>query len=389
MKRFLFVTTVPITLKSFLLPIAQHLRAQGHLVDAMAKGVTDCPQCADAFDRVWEVEWSRSPLAPVNLLRAPRQIQDVVARREYDLVHVHTPVAAFVTRYALRNWRRGGKVIYTAHGFHFHDRGAPLSNAMFLGLERAAGPWTDHLVVINRDDEAAAIRHRLVPRSRLHYMPGIGVDRDLYNPSMVSEPQRQAIQQELGLDAASRLFLMIAEFIPRKRHVDAVRAFASLSRSDAHLAFAGTGPEMEAIQRLTRQEGVADRVHFLGFRRDIPALTRASVAVLLPSTQEGLPRSIMEALCLEVPVIGTNIRGTRELLAEGAGFLVEVGDVPGLARAMRWVLDHPEETDAMGRLGREQMAAYAEDRIVELHDALYAEALGIESHEASARYCRL
>ena len=70
---------------------------------------------------------------------------------------------------------------------------------------------------------------------------------------------------------------------------------------------------MEETRKLARALGVADRVHFLGHRPDIPALVRASVAVLLPSEREGLPRSVMEALSLGVPVVGTRIRGIVRL----------------------------------------------------------------------------
>ena len=105
-------------------------------------------------------EWSRDPLKLQNLMVAPRQIQEVVAQEEYDLVHVHTPVAAFVSRYALNSLRKRGKpkLVYTVHGFHFYRGRAKLKNALFLALEKLAGRWTDYLIVINREDEEAAKR---------------------------------------------------------------------------------------------------------------------------------------------------------------------------------------------------------------------------------------
>jgi glycosyltransferase involved in cell wall biosynthesis len=231
-------------------------------------------------------------------------------------------------------------------------------------------------VVINDEDEAAAVRHRLLPRDRIHSMPGIGVDREQYDPAVVSEAEIARVRGELGLAATAPLFLMVGEFNPGKRHVDALQALAKMARKDAHLAFAGSGPQLGRVRQLAGALGVEERVHFLGFRRDIPALVRASAAVLLPSVREGLPRCVMEALCLEVPVIGTNIRGTRELLQGGAGLLVEIGDVSALSGAMAWVVEHADEARSMGRLGRAQMAARDLQRILALHEALYAEALG-------------
>ncbi len=377
MNSLLVVTTIPATLRSFLLPFAYHFRAQGWRVDAMAQGVSACTECLKAFDQVWEVEWSRNPLDPKNLKVAPRQIRDVLAQSGYDLVHVHTPVAAFVTRYALNGLRkRGGpKVIYTAHGFHFYRGGAPTKNAIFLALEKLAGGWTDYLIVINREDEAAAKHYRFVPAERIRYMPGIGVDIEHYSPNAVPELDVVRVYQDLGLLLGTPLFLSVAEFIPRKRHQDILRAFAQLARPQAHLAFAGGGPLIEKMQRLAYDLGVQNQVHFLGLRHDVPTLIRASVATLLASEQEGLPRSVMESLCLEIPVIGTEIRGNRDLLEGGCGLLVQVGDIEGLAQAMDWVLAHPEDAQIMGKRGRGRMAAYDRRYIIELHSALYTEAM--------------
>ena len=151
---------------------------------------------------------------------------------------------------------------------------------------------------------------------------------------------------------------MIAEFVPGKRHRDALAAFARLGRPDVWLALAGTGPLVDEMKRRAAELGVADRVRFLGVRRDIPALVRASVAVLLPSEREGLPRSAMESMSLGVPVIGSRIRGTADLLEGGCGLLVPVGDSAALADALARILDHPEEAREMARRGREWVASY-------------------------------
>lgn len=369
------ITTSSISLRSFLLPFARHFRALGWQVDALAADAPECAECRKAFDRVFHVDWSRNPLNPHNLLRAVRQVQKVVICGGYDIVHVHTPVAAFVTRFALRNLRKKGKskVIYTVHGFHFHREGHPLKNHMFLALEKLVGHWTDYLVVINNEDRLAAKRHRIVPPEQIQYIPGIGVDTNHYTPESVSEVEVQRVRANLGLQPEERLFLMVAEFNPGKRHQDTLQAFAKLGRKDVHLAFAGQGPLLDPMRSLAQQLGVAEQVHFLGFRQDIPILIRASLASLLPSEREGLSRSVMESLCLEVPVIGTNIRGVQDLLKGGCGLLVKVGDVEGLALAMAWMLDHPEEAREMGRRGRKHMVGYDLRHILRLHEELYAE----------------
>lgn len=376
--RLLFVTTVSATVRSFLIPLAAHFRKRGWTVDALASGVSRCEVCMNSFDLAWDIEWSRNPLDLTNFRAAPRQVRQVVALGGYDIVHVHTPVAAFVTRYALRSLPASDRptVVYTAHGFHFHSGNPMHRNIPFIALEKLAGRWTDYLVAINSEDLEAARRFRLVPSDRLRYMPGIGLDTTYYNSEAVSQEEVEQVRRELGLRPSDRLFLMIAEFNPGKRHMDAVRALARLGRGDAvHLAFAGVGPLEEQVRRLAEQLGVEHCVHFLGYRNDIPALIRASVATLLPSEREGLPRSVMESLSLGVPVIGADARGIRDLLAEGGGRLVPVGDVDGYARALGWALDCPDEVAAEALIGRRQIARYDLSRIIDAHRELYAEAL--------------
>jgi glycosyltransferase involved in cell wall biosynthesis len=373
------VTTLPCTLTSFLLPFAAHFRSQGWQVDAMSCGVSQDAKCLAGFDRVWDVKWSRNPLDPRNLVGTPGQIREIIIREKYDIVHVHTPVAAFVTRYALKDLRDRLKlkVIYTAHGFHFYKGGNLAKNTAFINLEKLAGNWTDDLVTINHEDKAAALQHGLVAPNHTHYMPGIGVDLKYYNRHHVPDTAVAAVRHELGVSQATPLFLSVAEFTTRKHHVDAIEAFAQLARKDIHFAFAGSGILMASMKELATKLGVIDRIHFLGNRSDIPVLMKAACANILVSEQEGLPRCVLESLALEVPTIGTKIRGTKDLLEGGCGLLVDVGDVDGLAAAMIWILDRPQAATEMAKLGYERISTYDLEVVIQLHEQLYNEALGI------------
>ena len=371
------VTTLPCTLNSFLLPFAAYFRSIGWQVDAMSCGISSDSKCQQGFDRVWDVEWSRNPLDPRNLLGTPGKIREIVLREKYNIIHVHTPVAAFVTRYALKDLRDRlkCKVIYTAHGFHFFKGGNSLKNTAFINLEKSAGKWTDYLVTINHEDKSAALEYGLVAPNHTHYMPGIGVDLKYYNRDTVSDSAVADVRQKLGIGKDTPLLLSVAEFTARKHHVDAIEAFAKLARRDVHLALAGTGPLMAKMKQLATELGVIDRIHFLGNRSDVPVLMKAACANILVSDQEGLPRCVLESLALEVPTIGTKIRGTQDLLEGGCGLLVDVGDVDGLAAAMTWMLDRPQEAAKMAKLGYERISTYDLEVVIQLHEQLYKEAV--------------
>jgi len=385
MRRVLMAATVPVFIRSFLLPLAEHFRAKGWRVDAMARDATECERTRAAFDSVWDIGWARSPLAPRNLVGPPRQLREVVAREGYDLVHVHTHVAAFVTRFALRSQPDRPRIIYTAHGFSFFPGGPPVRNLVLRGIESVAARWTDFLVTMNNEDFEAAAGFGSLPKERVRYMSGIGVDLDRYRPGAVDAARVEGLRRELKIGPDGVVFTMIAEFIRRKRHEDAIRGLAKMRNRNGHLLLAGVGPLQEAMQALAVSLGVGDRVHFLGFRDDVPVLIRASRAVLLVSSQEGLPRSVMESFCLGVPVIGSKVRGTEDLLAPEQGIAVELGDVDGIAGALDWATENPEKCEEMGRRGRAAMAPYDVRRIIQAHESLYEEALNSPPWRNTAR----
>lgn len=180
------------------------------------------------------------------------------------------------------------------------------------------------------------------------------------------------------------MILMVAEFNPGKRHVDALRAFARIYHdSPVYLVFVGEGPLRKSMEQLAEDLGIAERCRFVDERWDIPIVIRASTATLLPSVREGLPRCVMESLCLERPAIGSDVRGIRELLGDGAGILVKARDVAGFAEAMKWVLEHPEAADAMASSGRQRMQGpYELSSILAAHSGLYEEALAYRNARA-------
>ncbi len=388
MPRLLIVTTVP-TSFPFFLPFADHFRDAGWRVDALT-GSLDGFAWRERFDQVHVVPWSRDPLAVGSLSRAAGRVRAVVAEGGYDVVHVHTPVASFVTRFALRDRDpvAGPQVVYTAHGFHFHRGGRPWRNAVFLALEKLAARWTDWLVVINREDDAAARRWRLVPEERIRWMPGIGVDLRRYSPEAVDPGAVRRLREDLGL-GSDPVLLMVAEFTPGKRHLDLVRAVAALCRATGgprpRLLLAGRGPLAGAVLREAGALGIGDRVHALGLRRDVPVLMRAAQVLVLPSDREGLPRCVLEAMSMGLPVVGTRVRGTTELLEDGCGTLVEVGDVEALAAGVRRMLSDPGEAAEVARRARERVAAHDERIVIRLHEELYADALAARAALRSPR----
>ena len=209
----LYVATVSATLRHFLGPYARHFHAAGWRVEAACSGADDDAALRVSFDAAHELPLSRSILDVRGLFAGYRALSALLSDRQPDIVHVHTPIASFVTRLAVRRMPAAQRpaVVYTAHGFHFHQGGRWPTNQLFLAVERLAGRWTDRLVVINDEDEAAARQHRIVPSNRLVRMAGIGLDTAFFARANVSDEAVAAARRSVGLAATSPYFVAVGE----------------------------------------------------------------------------------------------------------------------------------------------------------------------------------
>lgn len=375
--RLLQVTTVAAALEAFLVPFARHFRAKGWDVHCAAADATHSDICSAEFGASYDVPWARNPFSLSNL-SAASQIRTIVESGGYDLVHVHTPVASFITRWALRHQRQGAKVVYTAHGFHFFETGNSPAGRVYRAAEQLAGPWTDHLVVMNSEDERSALKYGIVPPERLSHVPGIGMDIEDFLRRAAAAEHREQYMDEMGIPHDDWVILMVAEFTENKRHVDVVDAVAALQQAgkSVHLVLAGVGPTSEAVESRASQKGIANRVHFLGFRRDVPGLMRMADMLVLPSDREGLPRSIMEAMALGLPTVGTKIRGIEDLLGGGAGILIRPRDVDGLVDATGRLMDSPGLVQDMIAVAKRRIEDFSLGRVLSAYEEVYAATLG-------------
>jgi len=382
----LYVATVAATIHQFLVPLAAHFRSAGWRVGAAAASATEDPLIRDVFNEVNDIPLSRSIRRIGGLVRGERAIGRLLIESMPDVVHVHSPIASFMTRFAVRRMPADQRpaIAYTAHGFHFHRGGRLLPNTIFLAAEKVSGRWTDRLVVINDEDQAAALRHRIVHRGSLIRMPGIGLDTDHYARTALPSDASVVTPPGLGSLLGAAYFVVVGEFSKNKRQVDALAALARLRDQEVRLILLGDGQERGRLRQLAVRLDIADRVVFAGIVDDVRPIVASSVALMLNSGREGLARSVMEALALEVPVIASTARGNRELVGD-SGRIVEIGDVDGYADAMEWMLEHPTERQAMGVRGRRRMVERYDSRIViKLHEELYSSMLAERSTRVAA-----
>lgn len=368
MKRILFAATVATHIRAFHLPFIRMLEDRGHQVEAAC--CLDVP--LPGVQTVWNIPFSRSPYSPKNF-KAFRAVRKLLRERDYDLIHVHTPVAAFIVRLAARKTQM--PVLYTAHGFHFYQ-GAPWRNRLiYYGAERLAARWQAGLIVINQEDLAAAKGFGLIEGRNLFYVHGVGVDLKLHRSA------RPPSKESLGLPPEAKVVLCIAEFTPNKNHALLLRSWPAVCRQapQAYLLLAGTGETMPAMRRLAAKLGVSDRVRFIGYREDIPALLQSAEVVALTSRREGLPKTLMEAMAAGKPAVATDVRGSRDLVKHGEnGFLVNLNAPDMLAVYLRELLMDPAKARRMGERGREMIKRHSIEGVLQEMAEIYEKFLTLK-----------
>lgn len=185
-----------------------------------------------------------------------------------------------------------------------------------------------------------------------------------------------SIRHELGLDCDAHVMTMVGTFKRQKGHEYLITAAAKACPQfpDLHILIAGDGDRRDEMIGLADELHVSRQVHFLGTRRDVPEILAVSDSFVLPSLWEGLSMALMEAMASGLPVIATNVSGSRQAVIDGVtGLLVPPGDSDALAQAIEQLLADTAAAKRMGQAGRtrieESYSAQAQARhLIELFE---------------------
>ena len=302
-----------------------------------------------------------------------RRLLALFRRERFDLVHVHTPVAALIGRIAA--WHAGvPHIVYTAHGFYFHEGMPVWKRAAFVLLEWIPGRVTDALLTQAEEDAAAARRYRLC-RGGLIAAISNGVDLERFHPPADSA-ERASTRRALATPEDAVVILMVGRLVAEKGYLELFRA---MRRVEAVLWVAGERLASDhasaieaALAEIARDPALGRRIRLLGYRDDVPALMRAADIFTLPSHREGMPRSIIEAMASGLPVVATDIRGAREEVVPGeTGTLVPVRNANALSQGLDRLVADPDLRARQGAAGRARaLALYDEAKVVERQIAL-------------------
>lgn len=346
------VTAVSSTVKAFLLPLIEELCNMGNelfIITSDPDGsLNDHFKNTSQNVEVVNVDIPRS-LSPLKLLKAYSDIKKSLKRINPDILHTHTPVASAISRVAAK--KTGvRKIIYTAHGFYFHENMGKLKYKLFFSLEKfLAKRYTDLIFTVNEEDRKTAINNGFIPAEKIVNTNSVGIDTKCkFNPERFSESFKKSLKENLKIKDNETVFTFVGRLVEEKGVFELIEAFSEASKKEVNTKLLIIGETLktdrdsgvkEKLMQIVMKNDIEDKVLFLGHRDDIPELLSITDIFVLPSYREGMPVSPLEAMSMGVPVIGTDIRGMREEITEGKnGYLVPVKDFQKLANAMNKII---------------------------------------------------
>ena len=356
MKKILFIATVVKThINTFHLPYIKMFKECGYKTVVAAKndydkGTPDIPNC----DLYVDIPFARNPFSPKNI-QAYKMLKKLIDNGSFDIVECNTPVGSVIGRLAARGARKKGtKVIYIAHGFHFFRGSSKLAWLMFYPVERLLAHITDVLVTINREDYERASKN--FKAKQIVRIDGIGVDLERIENS---RPDKSKVRREFCIKESDTVLISVGELRKLKNHRTIIEAMAKIENKNLHYIIAGCGTFGSELSELAERHGIKDRVHLPGFRNDVFDLLKSSDIFCFPSTREGMPLALMEAMAAGLPAVVSNVRGNRDLIAPGkGGFLYSSNDSDGFAEGIKKLIDDPSLRRKMGNYNKEQIKKY-------------------------------
>ena len=305
---------------------------------------------------------------PISDLLALSEVKRVMAAFEPEIVHTHSAKAGFIGRTAARSLKVP-KIIHTPHVFPF-QWSTGLRGRMYLTLERHAAKGPGTIVCVSESQREDALRRGLCDPSKLI------VIRNAIEPLEMTQNTRGAVRAKLGLPADARVAGMVARLAPQKGVGIFVRAAmeALRARPETIFVLVGGGPlEDEVRERLQALNVAPEKFRMLGHREDAEELYPAFDVLVLSSLYEGLPYVLLEAMVRGVPVVATDVLGSRDVVEDGVtGLLARINDPADIAAKIVALLDDPEKLKRFGDASIKRAAeAFSFSDFVDKHRELY------------------
>lgn len=306
-------------------------------------------------------------LHPLRDLRALLRLYRLMREFRPHVVHTHTAKAGFVGRVAA--WlARVPVIVHTFHGHTFHGYFGPLRTGLFIWLERITARMSDTIITLTEGlRRELADHYRITRRSRITVLP-LGLDLERF---AAIKRRHGAFRAQHGIALETPLVGIVGRLVPVKNHTLFLQAAARVCEElpEARFVIVGDGETRAALETQAADTGLAGRVIFTGWQKDVGPIYSDLDVNVISSLNEGTPVSVIESLAAGCPVVSTAVGGVPDLLDGGAlGRLVPGGDAAALAAAIVETIRQPPD---MAGPQQAMLDRYGIDRLVRDLEGLY------------------
>ena len=317
--------------------------------------------------RIVEVPGLRREISPWHDLRALAALLGAFRRERPDVVHTHMAKAGFIGRIAGR--AAGTRIVlHTFHGNVLRGYFGWSRSTVFNWIERLLTTISTRIVALSARQQQELIRLRIASPMKIEQIP-LGID---LQPFLA--PAEGRLRAELGLAPDVELIGTVA----RLTHIKGIDVLIDAAvlvterRPRVRFVVVGDGPSRDVLLQRARDLGLAETVHFVGWRGDLSSVYADLDVVVLSSRNEGTPMSVIEAMAAARAVVATSVGGVPDLMPDGTGVLVPPEDPRSLAAAIDRLLCQPAERAALGAAAREHVVRWHDAAtMVDRHDRLY------------------
>jgi len=307
------------------------------------------------------------------------QILRIIQKESPTIVHTHSSKAGIIGRWAA--WlHKVPIIVHTAHGHVFYGHFGSTISKLFLFTEKITAPITDLMIALTEGERQDYLKYRLC-RSEKTTTVHSGVDIGKFAVEIYSDAGKSEFSRKLGILGRGAIIGTVGWLLPIKGPMILLEAMRTVWAHfpDAQVVFVGKGEMLEPLKARAIKMNASDRVHFLGWRDDIPEVMSLFDLFVLPSLNEGMGRVLVEAMACGKPLIASNTGGIPDLLKHNKnGLMVPPGDAHQLSLAIVRLLHDPDRMERMGAYGREFCKQFSTEAMLDKIDRSYRELLKIK-----------
>ncbi|MDR1695465.1 MAG: glycosyltransferase family 4 protein [Endomicrobium sp.] len=323
--------------------------------------------------RLLQIENLVREVSPFKDLKALFEILRILKKEKPDIVHTHSSKAGILGRIAAK--LAGVKtIIHTIHGYGFNETQSRFVKHFYAYIEKICAFITDKLIAVSKEDIKKGLRYKIAKEDKFVLIRA-GIDTRFYK-NFIPDPE---FKKSLSAAPGTKIVTTIGPFKPQKNLKDFIKAAEIVCESVKNVVFpiAGDGEQRAELESLISALNLKDKVILLGWRKDIADILYASDIFVMTSLWEGLPCTILEAMCCSKPVIANAVDGVKEIIEENkTGFKTNPYDFKGTAEKIIFLLQNERVMIETGKAAEESVGKEFDiNYVVEQQGELYVNLL--------------